>query len=273
MKLQLGSKGNFVLQLQTALHVKSKTGFFGNITKNAVIAFQQKNKLTPDGIVGAKTWYAIFPTLAPPPINHFNKNLDLQKLKGIVPDEVISTLNNLHLFTAEPEYLHVVHFLAQAHHESAGWTRKDENLNYSAAGLKRVFHKYFKDSEFSTYAKKPKAIANRVYANRMGNGDETSGDGWKHRGLGWIQSTGKTNHKRFGDWIGKDIVNNPELIEMQYPTEASLFFFTDNDIWDITEKGTTDNVIREVTRIINPALRGLTARLTLFRYYQKVLFQ
>lgn len=109
--------------------------------------------------------------------------------------------------------LRKAHFLAQLAHESGGLKYASENLNYSANALRSVFGKYFKTTEIAeAYARKPEKIANRVYADRMANGNETSGDGWKYRGRGLIQLTGKYNYQSFAKDHGIDCVHNPDLI-------------------------------------------------------------
>ena len=106
------------------------------------------------------------------------------------------------------------HFFAQCAHESGNFIIFRENLNYSADGLLRIFPKYFDAIKARQYARQPERIANRVYANRMGNGDEASGDGWRYRGRGAIQLTGKNNYRDFADWVGKTI--DPEDVAEQY---------------------------------------------------------
>lgn len=107
--------------------------------------------------------------------------------------------------------LRLAHFFAQVEHES-GLKPVSENLNYSEEGLLKTFKKYFTPALAKAYARKPENIANRVYANRMGNGDEASGDGWKYRGRGAIQITGKDNYKALSKDTGIDYVNNPQLL-------------------------------------------------------------
>ena len=112
-------------------------------------------------------------------------------------------------------------FLSQVGHESGGFKFVVENLNYSAPALRTVFGKYFTDdSQANAYARQPEKIANKVYANRMGNGDEASGEGWKYHGRGLIQLTGKDNYTAFSNASGVDAVNRPELVEL--PDAASL---------------------------------------------------
>ena len=104
------------------------------------------------------------------------------------------------------------HFFAQTAHESGGFKVFSENLNYSAQGLQGIFGKYFPGNLEESYARKPEKIANRVYASRMGNGDEASGDGWKFRGRGALQTTGKDNYSQFAKHLGKpEIMETPDL--------------------------------------------------------------
>jgi putative chitinase len=104
-------------------------------------------------------------------------------------------------------------FLAQWAHESQGFTRMTENLNYSAPGLLKIFRKYFTPAEAQDYAWQPERIANRVYADRLGNGDEDSGDGWRFRGRGYPQLTGRANYQAAGQDLALDLVNQPEMAE------------------------------------------------------------
>lgn len=107
--------------------------------------------------------------------------------------------------------LRVASVIGQCGHESGGYLHRFENLNYSRSALRRVFKKYFEDHEYSAFARNPEKIANRVYANRMSNGGEASGDGWRYRGRGYLQLTGKANYIKFGDAIGVNLVGNPDL--------------------------------------------------------------
>jgi putative chitinase len=120
------------------------------------------------------------------------------------------------------------HFLAQGLIETGFLAAKVENLNYSAAGLRRIWPSRFPSDEVANaYARKPEKIANYVYANRMGNGDEASGDGWRYRGRGFFQLTGKDNYKRFGDMAGIDLVGDPEALEkdLKLSLKVAMAFF------------------------------------------------
>ena len=168
--------------------------------------------------------------------------------------------------------LRLSHFLSQCAHESANFTLVKENLNYSSDGLLKIFPKYFKDrATADKYARKPEMIANRVYASRMGNGDEASGDGFKFRGRGYIQLTGKDNYKQFSDFIGEDCVANPDLVATKYPLTSAAFFFNKNGLWTICDKGATDDVVTMVTKRVNGGTHGLADRLSKFKIYNDLL--
>ena len=145
------------------------------------------------------------------------------------------------------------HFFAQTAHESGGFKAFSENLNYSAKGLRGIFRKYFPTDELArAYERQPMKIANRVYANRMGNGDEASGEGWLFRGRGSLQLTGKFNFKAFSDYIGRpDVMTNPDIVATELAFESALWFFDKNKLWSICDKGINEAAIRELSSRIN----------------------
>lgn len=160
-------------------------------------------------------------------------------------------------------------FLAQCGHESAGFTVFQENLNYSKDGLLRVFPKYFNERTAAQYARKPQAIANRVYANRMGNGDEASGDGWRYRGKGPIQITGKNNTLAFLDWyVGEyDLETGPDLLlEPEVGIAAACWFWNSRDLSKYAE----DEDIVKVTKLINGGTHGLDDRKNRYAYIKNL---
>ena len=153
------------------------------------------------------------------------------------------------------------HFFAQTAHETGGFKAFSENLNYSASGLQGIFGKYFPGTLEESYARNPEKIANRVYADRMGNGNEASGDGWKYRGRGALQLTGKANYEAFAKYLGKpEIVTNPDLVATTYAFESALFFFDKNKLWDICDKGVSKETILALTKRINGGTHGLADR-------------
>ena len=168
--------------------------------------------------------------------------------------------------------LRLAHFLSQCSHESMNFTRFVENLNYSAVGLRNVFSKYFpNDASVKGFERQPEKIANKVYANRMGNGSEASGEGFKFRGRGAIQTTGKDNYKAFGDYIGVDLLANPDLMATDYAIMSAGFFFERNKIWQICDLGDTLDVCKQVTRKINGGYVGLEDRFDKFELYKSLL--
>ena len=153
------------------------------------------------------------------------------------------------------------HFFAQTAHETGGFKAFSENLNYSAQGLQGIFGKYFPGNLEESYARNPEKIANRVYASRMGNGAEASGDGWKFRGRGALQLTGKDNYAAFAKYLNKpEIMTNPDLVATTYSFESAMFFFEKNKLWSICDKGINDAAILELTKRINGGTHGLADR-------------
>ena len=153
------------------------------------------------------------------------------------------------------------HFFAQTAHETGGYKLFSENLNYSAQGLQGIFGKYFPGTLEESYARNPEKIANRVYASRMGNGDEKSGDGWKYRGRGALQLTGKDNYAAFAKYLQKpEIMTNPDLVATEYSFESAMFFFDKNKLWEICDKGINDAAILALTKRINGGTHGLADR-------------
>jgi putative chitinase len=154
------------------------------------------------------------------------------------------------------------HFFAQTAHESGNFKAFSENLNYGAKGLRGIFRKYFPtDAMARAYERKPAKIANRVYGNRMGNGDEASGEGFAFRGRGALQLTGKFNYKAFSDYIGRpDVMDNPDLVATELAFESALWFFDKNKLWGICDQGINDAAILALTKRINGGTHGLDDR-------------
>lgn len=157
----------------------------------------------------------------------------------------------------------ISHFFGQTGHETGNFKSFSENLNYSAEGLNSIFPKYFKNAglDADAYARNPEKIANVVYANRMGNGDPASGDGWKFRGRGALQLTGKDNYKKFSDDLGNPaIMTTPDLVATVYAFESAIFFFKNNNLWSICDKGVNDEAITALTKRVNGGTHGLDDR-------------
>lgn len=150
-------------------------------------------------------------------------------------------------------------FLAQYGHETQGYTRLSENLNYSANGLVNVFRKYFPTLSLAKqYERKPQAIANKVYANRMGNGSEASGDGWKYRGRGLPHVTGKDNYWKFQAWLGKTVEPEELSTDLNLAIKAGVWYWLANGLANLGS-------VEKVTVRINGGTNGLEDRCKLYR--------
>jgi putative chitinase len=168
--------------------------------------------------------------------------------------------------------LRLSHFLSQCAHESGNFKFVKENLNYSADGLRKIFPKYFPTTEIAEkYARQPEKIANKVYGSRMGNGDEASGDGFKFRGRGYIQLTGKDNYAAFDKFVDDDIMANPDLVATKYPLTSAAFFFHKNKLWDVCDKGHGDDIVLAVTKRVNGGTHGLADRQDKFDLFHTTL--
>ena len=273
MLLKNGSKGEDVKKLQTKLGLTAD-GAFGPGTENKVKEWQSANGLTADGIVGDGTWSKMFGStqvIKEDVIIPSGGSLNIEKLKGHIPDVVIAQIPETAKKFNITTNLRLAHFLSQCGHESGGFKAVSENLNYSADGLKRTFGKYFPGNLAESYAKQPEKIASRVYANRMSNGDETSKEGYKFRGRGYIQLTGKGNYTSFTKFIGEDCVSNPDLVATKYPLASAAFFFDSNKLWSICDKGADDVTVTAVTKRVNGGTIGLPDRIKHFKEYYNLL--
>ena len=273
MLLKNGSKGEDVKKLQTKLGLTAD-GTFGPGTENKVKEWQSANGLTSDGIVGDGTWSKMFgatQTIKEDVIIPSGGSLNIEKLKGHIPDAVIAQIPDTAKKFNITNNLRLAHFLSQCGHESGGFKAVSENLNYSADGLKKIFGKYFPGNLNESYAKQPEKIASRVYGGRMGNGDEASKEGYKFRGRGFIQLTGKANYTNFTKFIGEDCISNPDLVSTKYPLASAAFFFDSNKLWSICDKGADDATVTAVTKRVNGGILGLQDRIKHFKEYYKLL--
>lgn len=198
-------------------------------------------------------------------------SVDIARVKKLLPVQIYNDLPavlvKFKLDTPEK----VANFLGQCHWESQGFAKFEENLNYSRGRLLEVFPKYFNLSNVDEYAGNPVKIASRVYANRMSNGNEESQDGWKYRGRGAIQLTGKMNYNRFSASVVENCIENPDLVASKYKLEAAGWFFY---VHGLDVKG--DDVSREttaaITKVINGAFDKVNSRYDLTkRYYDALL--
>ena len=285
MLLKKGDNNEDVKKLQAKLGVEPM-GNFGPKTEAAVKEWQAANGLTPDGIVGPATWAKIMgesiatqvatPVVAPQPVSTSPApqvaGLKLDKLKGHVPQVVIDSIPEVASKFGINTPLRVAHFLAQCGHESGGFRVTQENLNYSAKGLNGIFRKYFPtEASAAAYARNPQKIANKVYANRMANGSEASGDGYKFRGRGYIQLTGRDNYTQFGKAIGVDIPNNPDLVASKYALASAAWFWSKNGLNKLADNGASDTAVTAITKRVNGGTIGLADRIKHFKEYYHLL--
>jgi putative chitinase len=274
MVLRNGSKGPDVKKIQENLGVDA-TGNFGPKTEAAVKAWQKANGLKDDGIAGPNTLtkMGIVVSAAVSPVSIPPSAFKLEKLKGHIPDAVITQIPDTAAKFNITNTLRLAHFLAQCGHESGGFRAVQENLNYSADGLNKIFPKYFRNAgrDAAHFARNPEKIANVVYANRMANGDTASGDGWRFRGRGYIQLTGKGNYTKFDKMVTENILEQPDLVATKYPLMSAAFFFDSNGLWSICDRGTTDEIITAVTKRVNGGTIGLADRIKHFKEYYNLL--
>jgi putative chitinase len=308
--LRQGSSGPDVTSLQQKLKdlgfdPNGVDGHFGAGTRDAVIAFQQSKGLQADGIAGPATLAELqigdadadnnagagastdsalggatatagddseANTAPLPPVAADTAGLKLSGLTGHVPAGVIAQIPETALKFGITTNLRLAHFLAQCALESTGFTATVENLNYRTQRLLQVFPKYFRGVDPAAYANNPAKIANRVYANRMGNGDEASGDGFKFRGRGYIQLTGKNNYTTFSQFIGEDCVANPDLVATEYPLASAAFYFSSNHIWGICDRGADDATVTQVSIAVNGSPpHAVPERLQNFQTFMRAL--
>jgi putative chitinase len=279
MLLKKGDNNENVRLMQQKLGIEPAVTNFGPKTEAAVKAWQAANGLTADGIVGPATWAKIMgesTTVVPQPIASAPiapvDGLKLDKLKGHIPDAVIQMIPDTAAKFQINTPLRLAHFLAQCGHESGGFRVTQENLNYSAKGLAGIFKKYFPTEAAATpYARQPQKIANKVYANRMANGSEASGDGFKFRGRGYIQLTGRDNYTQFGKAIGEDITSNPDVVASKYALLSAAWFWSKNGLNKLADAGSTDATVTSITKRVNGGTIGLADRIKHFKEYYHLL--
>jgi len=193
-----------------------------------------------------------------------------EKLLGVIPNSVINELDIIFDKYKINTILRISHFLAQCAHESGNFSVKQENLNYSAKRLQEVFGRYFPThAKALLYERKPVKIASLVYGNRMGNGDEQSLEGYKYKGRGYIQLTGKNNYLLFDKSLNEtglevDIIGNPDLVATTYPLISAAWFFNKNNLNEIADLGGTKEIITRITKRVNGGTHGLDSRISYF---------
>lgn len=205
---------------------------------------------------------------------------DFQEENGLVADGIVGKKTALKIGESLgiSNKFHLAHLLGQSHHESNGFKAVSENLNYSVDGLMKTFRTHFNDFSARNYAKKPEKIANLVYAGRMGNSTESSGDGWKYRGRGCIQLTGKNNYLAYFKWCGLPADTNPDLVAgLDHFFKVAKFFFEKNSVFEYCKSMSTFD-ITTVSKIINCGNRltsknpiGLDERIRLSVMYYNLI--
>jgi putative chitinase len=277
MILKKGDNNENVKLMQQKLGIEPAVTNFGPKTEAAVKAWQAAHGLVADGIVGPATWAKIMGESTPVPAAPVQPitpigGLKLDKLRGHIPDAVIAMIPDTAAKFAINTPLRLAHFLAQCGHESGGFRATQENLNYSAKGLNGIFKKYFPtEASAAAYARNPQKIANKVYGGRMGNGLEASGEGYKFRGRGYIQLTGKENYTAFGKAIGEDILANPDKVASTYALLSAAWFFSKNGLHKMADGGATDQVVTSITKRVNGGTIGLADRIKHFKEYYHLL--
>lgn len=192
--------------------------------------------------------------------------ITIEQIKKIAPGapdkaagEFVDTFNKWGEKFGIATPLRAAHFISQCVHECAELKAFEENLNYSEKGLLKVFPKYFNAATAKQYARKPEKIANRVYANRMGNGNEASGDGWKYKGRGAIGLTGRSNYLAYstsGFCVG-DLMAHPEwLAKSPGCYKSAMWFWWKNGLNAIADTGD----VNAVTRRVNGGYNGIDSR-------------
>lgn len=198
---------------------------------------------------------------------------EYQKISNLVPDKIIGpkTCKKMMEDFQIEKMEHFIHFISQVTHESNWFIYGRENLNYSEKQLRFYFKKYFSEEECAFYANDPEQIANRIYANRMGNGPEESGDGWKYRGAGSLQLTGKYNIEQYLEYYKLD--NTDAIKEPFHYFNSGVFFFKRFNLWRFCDELKYENILNLSKMInlgsitINKKPKGLNKRCELVRYY------
>src|SRR5690606_15844174 len=202
----------------------------------------------------------------------YKQNIKLiQRAVGANPDGIIGneTLTKFQCKYNVPTKAMVAHFFGNLDHESGGFSIVEESGMYSEQRLLQVFPKYFKSLAMAKeYAYKPEKIFNLTYGGRMGN--NMPGDGYKYRGRGYMQTTGKFSYDRLGKYLGVDLIKNPDLVATKYPLESALFYFNDNKLWDLV-KDVSEESIKLIRKRVNGGFNGLDdVRGKVLKYYNMI---
>jgi len=240
MLLKVGSTGADVKKLQEKLNLKSD-GSFGPGTEKAVKEWQSSNGLTSDGIVGDGTWSKMFDSKPQPEVIVSSEGLSLEKLKGHVPSNVLSQIPETAKKFGITNNLRLAHFLSQCAHESG-------NFKWVV--------------EFAS---------GKAYEGRKDLGNTETGDGVRFKGRGYIQLTGRSNYSKFSKFCGEDCVSNPDLVSNKYPMMSAAYFFNSIKLWETCDKGSSDEVVKLVTKRVNGGYNGLEERQKKFDEFWKLL--
>lgn len=272
MLLRIGSKGEDVENLQEALGL-NVDGFFGATTEKAVKEWQAKNGLAIDGIVRTIAWTKLLGKIHPTSYGIDLSNMIL-KLSNTLPinvvDEIPLCAEKFQINTP----LRVAHFLAQCAHESINFKFTEENLNYSEKSLKAMFPEHFQGAMASLYAKKPEKIANRIYANKMGNRNELSGDGYLFRGRGYLRLTGCHHYIAFNDSLSNQDVNllsNPDLVATSIPLLSAAWLWDARLLNTLADRGADRSIVVAITKKIKSKTLSLNDRINQFKALYSLL--
>jgi len=276
MLLKKGSTGDDVKKLQTKLGLTAD-GSFGSGTEAAVIKWQTNNGLTADGIVGDGTWGKMFGSITESVVS--NGVLDLNKLKGKIPQSIFDILPDAFGKYQINTPLRASHFLGQIAHESGDFTIKTESMNYSTPSrIVEIWPSRFNldgtggKKNASGFIKNQELLAETVYGGRMGNNNP--GDGFRFRGGGFLQLTGKEAYQGYGKYLGKSVEETADLLrsENKYAMDAACWEYVINKkLNPIADKGMTEEVIVEITKKINGGKIGLDDRRTKVKHYYSIL--
>ena len=193
--------------------------------------------------------------------------MNYQRIGEITSNQILKQIDAV-MSVFIDERLELAHFLAQCHHESGGFKKVVENMNYSSARLLQVFPKYFNEENVQMFASNPQRIANKVYGGRMGN--VKPNDGWDFRGRGYFHLTGRANYELFEKETGLKVVDNPSLVATLYPMESAAWFWRRNKIHELCVDA-TDKTIALVTRRIQGGRLGFKERKELTHKYLELI--
>jgi putative chitinase len=239
MLLKNGSSGDDVKKLQEKLGLKAD-GSFGPGTEKAVKEWQSKNGLTADGVIGDKSWSKLFGEVKPE-LKLAPSELKLEKLKGHIPDSVLAQIPDTAAKFNITNNLRLAHFLSQCAHESG-------NFKWVV--------------EFAS---------GKAYEGRKDLGNTEVGDGVRFKGRGYIQLTGRANYAKFSKFCNEDCVANPDLVSTKFPMLSAAYFFNSTKLWSVCDLGSTDEVVKKVSKRVNGGYNGLDDRLEKFHKFWSLL--